>query len=73
MHDDSVMVAIDAALASSALCDCGDSLTITSGDDAIWLECVRRREPSRLPAPIASIVRDLLHDRRFVIDLTAAA
>ena len=73
MHDDSVLVAIDAALSSPAMCACGDSMTVTTQDDAVWLECVRRQGPSRLPAPIASFVRGALHDRRFVIDLPAAA
>ena len=73
MHDDSVLVAIDAAFSSPAMCSCGDSLVITTRDGAVWLECVRRQGPSRLPAPLASIVRDMLHDRRFVIDLPAAA
>jgi len=64
MHDDSVLVAIDAALRSPAFCGCGNSLTIAIHDDAAWLECVSLAEPSRLP----SVIRGVLHDRTFVID-----
>jgi hypothetical protein len=71
MHDDSVLVAVDAALRPPAFCACGDNLTISVRDDVVWLECVRFSEPTRLPAAVASFVRGLLHDRRFVIDLPA--
>jgi len=64
MHDDSVLVAIDAALRSPAFCGCGDSLTIAVHEDAAWLECASLAGPSRLP----SILREMLHDRQFVIE-----
>jgi hypothetical protein len=68
MHDDSILVAIDAALRSPAFCGCGNSLTIAVHDDAAWLECLSLGKPSRLP----SIVRKMLHDRTFVIDTPPA-
>lgn len=71
MHDDSVLVAIDAALRFPAFCACGNNLSIAMHDDAAWLECASLTEPSRLPAPIAGLVRAILHDRRFVIDVRA--
>jgi hypothetical protein len=69
MHDDSVLVAIDAALRSPAFCGCGNSLTIAVHGDAAWLQCASLARPSRLP----SALRELLHDRRFVIELPPAA
>jgi hypothetical protein len=73
MHDDSVLVAIDAALRSPSFCGCGDTMTITVRDDAVWLECAALSAPSRLPAPVASFVRSMLHDHRFVVDIPGAA
>ena len=67
MHDDSILVAIDAALRSPAFCACGNNLTIAVHDDAAWLECASLAKPSRLP----SVIREVLHDRRFVIDTPA--
>ena len=64
MHDDSVLVAIDAALRSPSFCGCGNSLTIAVHDDAAWLECASFAQPSRLP----SILREMLHDRRYVVE-----
>jgi len=69
MHDDSVLVAIDAALRSPAFCGCGDSLTIAVHDDAAWLECASFAKPSRLP----SVLREMLHDRRFVVEIPRPA
>ncbi len=69
MHDDSVLVAIDAALRSPAFCACGNNLTIALHDDAAWLECASLSEPTRLPAPLAKVVRTMLHDRRYVIEV----
>ena len=68
MHDDSVLVAIEAALAHPAHCGCGDNLTIRVRDGGAWLECASLTRPSRLPGPLARIARSL-HDRRFVIEL----
>ena len=71
MHDDTVLVAIDAALRFPAFCACGNNLTIAVHDDAAWLECASLAEPSRLPAPFAGLVRAILHDRSFVIEVPA--
>lgn len=73
MHDEPVLVAVDAALRSPSFCPCGESLTIGQHDGALWLECPARTRPSRLPAPIAAVVRDILHDRRFVIEVPEVA
>ena len=72
MHDDSVLVAIDAALRSPAFCACGNNLTIAIHDNSAWLECASLAEPTRLPAPLANLVRSMLHDRRFVIEVPPA-
>lgn len=69
MDDHTVLDAIEAALSSPVHCGCGDSLTVVVRDDAAWLECAAFATPSRLPAPVAAVVRDLLHDRRRIIDL----
>ena len=69
MHDDAVLVAVDAALRSPSFCSCGSDLSITVRDDVVWLECARFAEPALLPAPLARFVRELMHDRRFVITL----
>lgn len=73
MHDDSVLVAIDAALHAPAFCTCGNNLAIAVHHDAAWLECPTYASPTHLPALVASIVRGMLHDRRFVINIGAAA
>jgi hypothetical protein len=72
MHDDTVLVAIDAALRSPAFCACGNTLTIAVHDGAAWLECPTFAAPSRLPAAVSRILRDLGHDRRRIIELPAA-
>ncbi|MCJ7710694.1 MAG: hypothetical protein MUQ32_07650 [Chloroflexi bacterium] len=72
MHDDSVLVAVDAALRSPSFCSCGSDLTITVRNDVVWLECVRFAAPARLPDPLATFVRELMHDRRLVIRIPAA-
>jgi hypothetical protein len=71
MHDDSVLVAIDEALRSPAFCACGSNLTIAIRGNAAWLECTAFSRPSRLPKPLATFVNEMLHDRRFVIELPA--
>ena len=71
MHDDSILVAIDAALRSPASCACGRDLTIALHDGAAWLECVVFASPSRLPARLVARLRPLVHDRRFVIEAPA--
>jgi uncharacterized protein (DUF2252 family) len=68
MHDDSVLVAIDAALRSPAFCACGNNLTITVRGTAAYLECASLTGPSRLP----TLLRELLHDRSWVVDVPAA-
>ena len=69
MHDDSILVAIEAALRSPAFCGCGDSLTIAVHHGAAWLECASLAKPSRLP----SAIREMLHDRSFVVDVPEPA
>ncbi|HYO42876.1 MAG TPA: hypothetical protein VES19_06715 [Candidatus Limnocylindrales bacterium] len=64
MHDNSFLVAIDAALRSPAFCGCGNSLTVAVHGDAAWIECSSLARPSRLP----SILRQVLHDRSFLIE-----
>ncbi len=73
MHDDSVLSAIDAALRFPAYCACGKDLTIATHDGAAWLECVAFATPGRAPVAITAILRDLLHDRRFVVDVPEPA
>jgi hypothetical protein len=72
MHDDSVLVAVDAALRSPSFCACGTNLTIAVHDGAAWLECPTLAAPTRLPAALASFLRHALHDSRFVTDVPAA-
>ena len=69
MHDDSVLVAVDAALRSPSFCTCGNNLTIAVRDDVVWLECASFAQPSRLRGAVSRFVRSLLHDRRFVIEI----
>lgn len=71
MHDDSVLVAIDAALRAPAECTCGNSLEVIARDTSIWLECPTFQEPSWLPAQVAGFLRDLVHVRRLVIEAPA--
>ena len=72
MHDDSVLVAIDAAFQAPSFCTCGKTLDIGVHDGAAWLECPTYASSTRLPAPVASMVRGMLHDRRFVIRIGAS-
>ena len=69
MHDDSVLVAVEAALRSPAFCVCGAQHTLNTHDGALWLECPKLSGPSRLPDGVASFFRQLAHERRHVIDL----
>jgi len=64
MHDDSVLVAIDAALRSPAFCACGKNLTVAIHDEAAWLQCATLAGPSRLPA----FIREALHDHRWLVE-----
>ncbi len=69
MHDDSVLVAIEAALSRPAFCSCGTQLRLATHDDAVWLECDAFERPTRLPNGLALFVRELGHDREHVVDL----
>lgn len=69
MHDDSALVAIDAALHSPAYCACGESLEVTTRGASVLLECPAFGRPSHLPAALASFLRELLHARRFVSEI----
>jgi hypothetical protein len=73
MRDDSVLAAIDAALPSPEPCGCGRHLTVAVRDGGVWLECSAFGQPSRLPAKLATAVRGLLHDRRFLVRAAATA
>jgi hypothetical protein len=69
MHDDTVLVAIDEALRSPVSCACGKRLEITARDSSVWLECSTFGRPSRLPAALAAFLRELVHNRAFVIGI----
>lgn len=69
MHDDSVLVAIDDATRTPRFCNCGKYLAVVETHDAMWLECPTYTAPTRLPAAVASLVRSLLHDREFVVEI----
>ena len=71
MNENSVLVAIEAALRSPAFCACGETLDLSAHDDVLWLECRTFSRPSRLPAAVAAFLREGFHDRRFVSDLPA--
>jgi hypothetical protein len=68
MHSESTVAAIEAAVQSIECCPCGQGLDITSRDGGLWLECRTYAQPSRLPGWLALALRDLVHERRFVID-----
>lgn len=75
MNDTHVLEAIDAAQGRISFCPCGEPLTIGVHDGAAWLECPRFAQPTRLPSRLAFLVafaREVLHDRRFVVDVPAA-
>ena len=72
MRDDSVLAAIDAALSSPQPCGCGRHLTVAVRGGGVWLECSAFDEPSRLPARLAAAVRELLHDRRLLVQAPSA-
>jgi len=69
MHDDSVLVAVEAALSRPAFCGCGTYLTLNTHDGALWLECAQFEAPSRLPDGVSYFLRWLAHERRHVIEL----
>ena len=73
MHDDSVLVAIDAALRTPEACGCGSMFTPVERDGELWLECPSLTGRSRLPERVAAVIRGALHDRRFVVELPTAA
>jgi hypothetical protein len=78
MHDDSILVAVEAALSRPAFCSCGTQLSLNTHDGAVWLECPTFAAPSRLPANVIDFLREIAHDRRHVVavpetDATAAA
>jgi hypothetical protein len=72
MHEESVLVAVESALRSRASCFCGRDLDLVSRDEALWLACPVFDQPSRLPAPVASLIRELLHERSVVIRVPAS-
>jgi hypothetical protein len=71
MNDVPVLEAIDAALSRPTFCTCGEYLTVAIHGDAAWLECPAFARPSRLPAAVSSLVRDLLHDSRLITQMPA--
>ena len=72
MHDDSVFVAIEDATRTPNICNCGKYLAVVESTDAMWLECPTFKQPTRLPAAVASAVRSFLHDRTFVVEIPEA-
>ena len=68
LRDDSVLVAVEEALASPAVCACGQWQRLVTHGNTIWLECDAYARPSHLPASVATFVHDLLHDRRLVVE-----
>jgi hypothetical protein len=72
MIDTNVITAIEAALDGPAYCHCGTPSTVAVHDGAAWLECPTFGQPSRLPARIATLTRELLHDRLFIIEVGEA-
>jgi hypothetical protein len=73
MHDDSVLVAVDAALRSPSYCLCGEPLQVTTHGASVCLECPAFGRSSRLPSALAAALRELVHDRRLVIAIPSAA
>jgi hypothetical protein len=69
MHDDSILVAIEDATRSPNFCNCGKHMAVVQTFDAMWLECPTFTQPSRLPAKVSSVLRSVLHDRQFVIEI----
>jgi hypothetical protein len=65
-------VAIDDATRSPNFCNCGKYLAVVETVDAMWLECPTFSQPTRLPAALASGLRSILHDRRFVVEIPEA-
>jgi len=72
MHDDSILVALEAALSRPSFCSCGNILGLATHDGGAWLECPAFEQPSRLPSGLALFVRELGHDRRLVAELPDA-
>lgn len=72
MHDDSVLVAIEDATRTPRFCTCGKYLAVVQTHDAMWLECPTYTAPTRLPAAVASLVRSVIHDREFVVEIPEA-
>lgn len=73
MHENNAaLVAIDAVLRTTQWCTCGKVLDLVAHGNGLWLECSAFAGPSRLPAPLAHVVRDLLHERSFVLELPEA-
>ena len=68
MHNESTMAVIEAAVLSIDCCPCGNGLDIVSHAGGLWLECRTYAQPSRLPGWLALALRDLVHERRFVVD-----
>jgi len=72
MHDDSVLVAVETALSKPAFCGCGTYLNLNTHDGAVWLECPTFGAPSRLPANVVHVWREIAHERRYVVGLPEA-
>jgi hypothetical protein len=68
MPSESTMAVIEAAVQSIEYCPCGNGLDIVSHGGGLWLECRTYANPSRLPGWLAVALRDLVHERRFVVD-----
>jgi len=72
MIDTNVLTAIESALDGPSYCHCGAPSTVAVHDGAAWLECPVFGSPSRLPTRLAALTRELLHDRRFIVEVGEA-
>lgn len=68
MNEIRTLEAIDDALRGPSWCACGEHLALVEREDGLWLSCPAFSRASRLPHALSEPMRELLHDRRFVVD-----
>ena len=69
MHDDSVLVAVEAALPTTPrFCVCGRQVVVAIHDDAVWVECPTLGTAG---GPLA-FLRSWIHDREFLVQVPEA-